>query len=78
MGRPTGARNGTGRIYELTEQEKIDLRMMLKKPKQMVGNIHIVVPVHYGTRGVIWERRFVTEKALEGWRQEYPNLEVIE
>lgn len=67
--------NYTG-VYELTETEK--LRMGLKKPKPLKGNIHIVIPVHYGTQGVQWQDRFVTPASLEWYRQQYPNMEVID
>ena len=63
-------------IYTLTEDEKI--RMGLKKPKPLKGTIHIVIPIHYGVKGVQWQDRFVTPAALEGYKQQYPNLQIIE
>lgn len=69
-------RRETVDVYTLTEDEK--LRMgLIKKPAPLKGTIHIVIPVHHSSHGIIWESRFVTEKALEGWRHDYPNLEVI-
>ena len=64
-------------VYTLTEEEKIALGL-IKKPKPLNGLIHIVIPVHYKAQGVMWESRFVTAGALEGWKEQYPNLEVVE
>ena len=63
-------------VYELTEDEKV--RIGLKKPQPLNGTIHIVIPVHYGAQGVQWQDRFVTPAALEGWKAQYPNMEVID
>jgi len=60
---------------KLTDQERIWLG--LKKPTPLKGTIHIVIPSHYGANGVIWEDRFVTENALVGWKEQYPNLQII-
>ena len=64
-------------VYNLTEKEKIALGL-IKKPKPLKGLIHIVIPVHYKAQGVMWESRFVTAGALEGYREQYPNLEVVD
>lgn len=63
-------------VYELTEDEKV--RIGLKKLQPLNGTIHIVIPVHYGPQGVQWQDRFVTPAALDGYRQQYPNMEVID
>lgn len=59
-----------------TEAEKIAMGLV-KKPV-VKGTIHIVIPVHYGIQGVQWQDRFVTPASLEGYRQQYPNMEVID
>jgi hypothetical protein len=51
---------------------------VLKKPEPLKGNIHIVFPMHYGSQGMMWVDRFVTEGQLEGYKQQYPNLQIIE
>ena len=63
-------------VYKLTEREKRWLG--LKKPAPLKGSIHIVIPVHYGSRAVTWESRFVTEGSFKGWLEQYPDLQVIE
>lgn len=70
-------RRETTDVFNLTEQEKINLGL-IKKPKPVRDLIHIVVPEHYGASGLIWQSHFVTEAALTLWIRQYPNLEVIE
>ena len=64
-------------VYTLTEKEKIALGL-IRRPKPLKGLIHIVIPVHYKAQGVMWESRFVTAGALDGWREQYPNLQIME
>lgn len=64
-------------VRNLTDEEKQRLGLV-KKPTPLRGTIHIVVPEHYGASGLIWQSHFVTEAALESWKREYPNLEVID
>lgn len=70
------AHRQTGEVYTLTEQEKEWLG--LKKPAPLKGTIHISIPVHYGGRALMWVDRFVTEGQLEGYKEQYPNLQIIE
>lgn len=62
--------------YQLTELEKEWLG--LKKPVKPKGNIQIVIPVHYGSHGVIWESRWVTSSELDWYEECYPNLQIID
>lgn len=45
--------------YTLTKEEKIQMGL-IQKPSVLKGNIHIVIPVHYDSRSVWWESRFVS------------------
>lgn len=63
-------------VYHLTERERINLG--LQQPAPLKGHIHIAIPVHYGSRAVTWESRFVTEGAYKGWLEQYPDLQIIE
>lgn len=73
--RKTASVQWTG-VYDLTEQEKIQLGLV-KKPKTLEDLVHIVIPVHHNSHGIIWESRFVTPAAVDLWRAQYPNMEVI-
>lgn len=59
-----------------TESEKIAMGLV-KKPV-VKGTIHIVVPEHYGTKGVWWESRWVTPAELEVYKARVPDLQIIE
>ena len=59
-----------------TEAEKIAMGLV-KKPV-MKGTIHIVVPEHYGAKGVWWESRWVTPTELEVYKVRVPDLQIIE
>ena len=59
-----------------TEAEKIAMGL-IKKPV-VKGTIHIVVPEHYGAKGVWWESRWVTPAELEVYKVRVPDLQIIE
>ena len=64
-------------VYTLTEKEKIALGI-IKKPKPLKNLVHIVIPEHYGAKGVMWNSRFIPESQLQYYRDNYPNLQIIE
>lgn len=68
--------SGDNGIWKLTDEEKISLG--LKKPAPLKGTIQIVIPLHYGTKGVWWQSRFVTEAEMEGYLAQYPNLQILD
>lgn len=43
------SRNQSGKLYNLSDAEKI--RLGLKKPAAPKGTIHVVIPMHYGAKG---------------------------
>lgn len=59
-----------------TEAEKIAMGLV-KKPV-VKGTIHIVIPEHYGAKGVWWESRFVTEAQLDGYKAQYPDMQILD
>lgn len=63
-------------VQTLTESEKIAMGLV-KKPV-VKGTIHIVVPEHYGAKGVWWESRWVTPAELEVYKARVPDLQIIE
>ena len=67
--------DGVFGVYKLTDAEKI--RLGLKKPAPLRGTIHIVIPEHYGSSRVIWMSRFVTEAQLDGYKAQYPDMQII-
>ena len=67
--------DGVFGVYKLTDAENI--RLGLKKPAPLRGTIHIVIPEHYGSSGVIWMSRFVTEAQLDGYKAQYPDMQII-
>lgn len=70
------SQNRSGKLYNLSDVEKI--RLGLKKPVAPKGTIHVVVPQHYGAKGVWWESRFVTEAELEGYVHQFPNMQILD
>ncbi len=65
-----------GSVYDLTEEEKISIGL-IRKPEVLRDLVHIVIPVHYGSHGVIWESQFIDERQLELWQNAYPDLQVV-
>lgn len=63
-------------VYNLTDQEKVSLG--LKKPAPLRDLVHIVIPVHHSSHGVIWESRFVAVAAVPSWRSQYLEMEEVE
>ena len=70
------SRNQSGKAYNLSDAEKI--RLGLKKPAAPKGTIHVVIPMHYGAKGVWWESRWVTPAELEVYKVRVPDLQIIE
>lgn len=68
---------GDNGVWKLTEDEK-RIMGLIKKPKPLKGTIHIVIPLHYGVKGMWWESRFVTPAELEGYLLQYPNLQILD
>lgn len=62
---------------KLTEKDKIWLGLK-KQPKVIKDTTKIVIPVHYTSRGVMWETRTVNKNTLDELRAQHPNMEVIE
>lgn len=64
-------------VFRLSDEDR--LRMgLVKKPKPLRGTIHIVIPLHYGVKGMWWQSRFVTPAELEGYLLQYPNLQILD
>ena len=61
--------------FALTEHEQIMLgkRHRVPKPKKL----HIVIPMHYGAKGVWWESRMIAADDLDSWQARYPDLQVV-
>lgn len=57
-------------------EEKISIGL-IRKPEVLRDLVHIVIPVHYGSHGVIWESQFIDERQLELWQNAYPDLQVV-
>jgi len=68
--------DGVFGVYKLSEAEK--LRLGLKKPAPVIGDIRVAIPKHYGANGVQWVSEYVTEAQLETLKVRYPKLQVIE
>lgn len=49
----------------------------LRMPAPLRGLIHIVVPEHYGSSAAMWTSRFVTEAQLDGYKAQYPDMQII-
>lgn len=75
-GKRTGCTNEWSTRYDLTETEKIWLG--LKKPAPLRGTIQIVIPEHYGSKGVMWTSRFVTEAQLDSYLAQYPGMQILD
>lgn len=76
MKKGNASHNQTGETYRLTETEKIWLG--LKKPAPLRGTIQIVIPEHYGSKGVMWTSRFVTEAQLDSYLAQYPGMQILD
>lgn len=76
MGWPNEATHW-GSTFVLTEKEKIRLGI-IKKPEPLEGKIHVVIPEHYGAKGVIWVSRFINENQLDAFIAENPNLQILD
>lgn len=70
------SRNQSGKLYNLSDAEKI--RLGLKKPEPPKGTIHVVIPMHYGAKGVWWKSRYITPAEYLTFRAAHPNLQVID
>lgn len=60
------------------KQRKKELETIISKPAPLKDLIHIVIPEHYGSKGVMWASRFVTEGELEGYVHQYPNMQILD
>ncbi len=63
-------------VPEAGKEETI-MSEYLRMPAPLRGTIHIVIPEHYGSSGVIWMSRFVTEAQLDGYKAQYPDMQII-
>lgn len=70
------SRNQSGKAYNLSDAEKI--RLGLKKPATPKGTIHVVIPMHYGAKGVWWESRYITPAEFLLCKAAHPNMQVID
>ena len=70
------SRNQSGKLYNLSDAEKI--RLGLKKPAAPKGTIHVVIPMHYGAKGVWWESRYITPAEFLLCKAAHPNMQVID
>lgn len=52
--------------------------VILKKPAPLEGTIHVVVPEHYGAKGLIWISRFINERQLEDYQAQYPSMQILD
>lgn len=63
-------------IRQLRKEE--ETKALLKKAEPVKDMIHIVIPDHYGSSGLIWISRFVTEQQLDAYLAQYPSMQILD
>ena len=63
-------------IRQLRKEE--ETKALLKKAEPVKDMIHIVISDHYGSSGLIWISRFVTEQQLDAYLAQYPSMQILD
>lgn len=73
--RMDGTHKSFGKILMPTESEKV--AMGLVKAPEAPAVILVAVPRHYGSRAVMWETEWISEKKLQTYEKIYPQIQII-